>query len=137
MSFTACLYLFFLENTSVKGLSQAEEKAQKYYQACMNEAKIEELGARPLQDLISSVGPHAGRACVEPLVSIPLNVCLNTDPDRGMGCDPALGQGQLPGSAARRVRQLSHLAVFQRVCQHRLQELQQQRYPGEIQVGRG
>lgn len=137
MSFTACLYLVFLENTSVKGLSQAEEKAQKYYQACMNEAKIEELGARPLQDLISSVRPHAGRACVEPLVSIPLTVCLNTDPDRGMGCDPALGQGQLPRSAARRVRQLSHLAVFQRVCQHRLQELQQQRYPGEIQAGRG
>lgn len=132
MSFTACLYLFFLENTSVKGLSQAEEKAQRYYQACMNEAKIEELGARPLQDLIRSVRPHAGRACAQPLVSIPLTVCLNTDPDRGMGRDPALGQGQLPGSAARRVRQLSHLAVFQRVRQHRLQELQQQRHPGEI-----
>lgn len=39
----------------MKGLSQAEEKAQKYYQACMNEAKIEELGAKPLQDLISAV----------------------------------------------------------------------------------
>lgn len=143
MSFTACLYLFFPENTSAKGLSQAEEKAQKYYQACMNEAKIEELGAKPLQELISSVRPRAGRAgrmhgaCAQPLVSIPLTVCVNTDPDRGMGCDPALGQGQLPGSAARRVRQLSHLAVFQRVCQHRLQELQQQRYPGQIQAGRG
>ena len=39
----------------MKGLSGAEEKAQKYYQACMNEAKIEELGAKPLQDLISHV----------------------------------------------------------------------------------
>lgn len=48
----------FIENTSRKGLSQAEEKAQKYYQACMNEAKIEELGARPLEDLISQVRVH-------------------------------------------------------------------------------
>lgn len=55
-SFAPCFCLFFfLENTSIKGLSQAEEKAQKYYQACMNEAKIEELGAKPLQDLISAV----------------------------------------------------------------------------------
>lgn len=44
-----------LENTSMKGLSKAEEKAQRYYQACMNEAKIEELGAKPLQELISQV----------------------------------------------------------------------------------
>ena len=39
----------------MKGLSKAEEKAQRYYHACMNEAKIEELGAKPLQDLISQV----------------------------------------------------------------------------------
>ena len=39
----------------MKGLSKAEEKAQRYYQACMNEAKIEELGAKPLQELISQV----------------------------------------------------------------------------------
>lgn len=39
------------------GLSQAEEKAQRYYRACMDEAKIEELGAKPLQDLIRHVGP--------------------------------------------------------------------------------
>lgn len=43
------------ENTSMKGLSKAEEKAQRYYQACMNEAKIEELGPKPLQELISQV----------------------------------------------------------------------------------
>lgn len=43
------------ENTTIKGLSGAEEKAQRYYQACMNEAKIEELGAKPLQELISKV----------------------------------------------------------------------------------
>lgn len=49
-------YIFFLaENTTMKGLSKAEEKAQRYYQACMNETKIEELGAKPLQDLISQV----------------------------------------------------------------------------------
>lgn len=46
---------YVLENTSMKGLSEAEEKAQRYYQACMNEAKIEELGAQPLQELISQV----------------------------------------------------------------------------------
>lgn len=39
----------------MKGLSKAEKKAQRYYQACMNEAKIEELGAKPLQELISQV----------------------------------------------------------------------------------
>lgn len=49
------IYLTSLENTTVKGLSKAEEKAQRYYQACMNEAKIEELGAKPLQELISQV----------------------------------------------------------------------------------
>uniref|UniRef100_A0A674MBR0 Endothelin-converting enzyme 1 n=1 Tax=Takifugu rubripes TaxID=31033 RepID=A0A674MBR0_TAKRU len=42
---------------------QAEEKAQRYYQACMNEDKIEELGAKPLQDLISDIG---GWALTEP-----------------------------------------------------------------------
>ncbi|XP_047439160.1 endothelin-converting enzyme 1 isoform X1 [Mugil cephalus] len=45
-----------LENTTMKGLSMAEEKAQRYYQACMNETKIEELGAKPLQQLISQIG---------------------------------------------------------------------------------
>uniref|UniRef100_A0A3Q3WIT7 Endothelin-converting enzyme 1 n=1 Tax=Mola mola TaxID=94237 RepID=A0A3Q3WIT7_MOLML len=48
-----------LENTTMKGLSGAEEKAQRYYQACMNEAKIEELGAKPLQELISKIGGWA------------------------------------------------------------------------------
>lgn len=54
--------LSFEENTSVTGMSKAEEKAQRYYQACMNETKIDELGAKPLQELISQVGysctPH-------------------------------------------------------------------------------
>ncbi|RVE72607.1 hypothetical protein OJAV_G00039050 [Oryzias javanicus] len=48
-----------LENTTMKGLSKAEEKAQRYYQACMNESKIEELGAQPLQQLISQLGGWA------------------------------------------------------------------------------
>uniref|UniRef100_H3BXR3 Endothelin-converting enzyme 1 n=1 Tax=Tetraodon nigroviridis TaxID=99883 RepID=H3BXR3_TETNG len=52
-----------LENTSREGLSGAEEKAQRYYQACMNEAKIEELGAKPLQEVISRIG---GWALTEP-----------------------------------------------------------------------
>ncbi|XP_062402074.1 endothelin-converting enzyme 1 isoform X1 [Sardina pilchardus] len=45
-----------LENTTMKGLSKAEKKAQWYYQACMNEAKIESLGAQPLQELINATG---------------------------------------------------------------------------------
>uniref|UniRef100_A0A674A2Q0 Endothelin-converting enzyme 1 n=1 Tax=Salmo trutta TaxID=8032 RepID=A0A674A2Q0_SALTR len=48
-----------LENTTVKGLSKAEEKAQRYYKACMNETKIEELGAQPLQELINQTGGWA------------------------------------------------------------------------------
>ncbi|XP_056158200.1 endothelin-converting enzyme 1 isoform X1 [Lampris incognitus] len=48
-----------LENTTMKGLSEAEEKAQRYYQACMNEAKIEALGAQPLQELINQTGGWA------------------------------------------------------------------------------
>lgn len=50
------LYFFtWAENTTIKELSTAEKKAQQYYQACMNESKIEELGAKPLQQLISQV----------------------------------------------------------------------------------
>ncbi|XP_052465569.1 endothelin-converting enzyme 1 isoform X1 [Carassius gibelio] len=45
-----------LENTSMKSLSKAEQKAQWYYQACMNESKIEELGAKPLQELLNQTG---------------------------------------------------------------------------------
>uniref|UniRef100_A0A672MDR4 Endothelin-converting enzyme 1 n=1 Tax=Sinocyclocheilus grahami TaxID=75366 RepID=A0A672MDR4_SINGR len=45
-----------VRNTSMKSLSKAEQKAQWYYQACMNESKIEELGAKPLQDLINQTG---------------------------------------------------------------------------------
>ncbi|KAM9409687.1 endothelin-converting enzyme 1 isoform 2-T4 [Pholidichthys leucotaenia] len=52
-----------LENTTMKGLSEAEKKAQQYYQACMNEAKIEELGANPLKELIDQIG---GWALTEP-----------------------------------------------------------------------
>lgn len=52
-----------LENTTIKGLSKAEQKAQRYYQACMNEAKIENLGAEPLQKLINQTG---GWALTEP-----------------------------------------------------------------------
>uniref|UniRef100_A0A1A8RA74 Endothelin-converting enzyme 1 n=3 Tax=Nothobranchius TaxID=28779 RepID=A0A1A8RA74_9TELE len=48
-----------LENTTMKGLSKAEEKAQRYYQACMNESKMEELGAKPLQQLIQQIGGWA------------------------------------------------------------------------------
>lgn len=53
--FTLSDVFILAENTTMKGLSKAEEKAQRYYQACMNESKIEELGAKPLQELISQV----------------------------------------------------------------------------------
>lgn len=43
------------ENTTMKGLSKAEKKAQWYYQACMNENKIEALKAQPLLELINAV----------------------------------------------------------------------------------
>ncbi|XP_056591248.1 endothelin-converting enzyme 1 isoform X1 [Triplophysa dalaica] len=45
-----------LENTSMKSLSKAEQKAQWYYESCMNETKIEAFGAKPLQDLINQTG---------------------------------------------------------------------------------
>ncbi|XP_036806396.1 endothelin-converting enzyme 1 isoform X5 [Oncorhynchus mykiss] len=52
--------IFYKEkNTTMKGLSKAEENAQMYYKACMNETKIEELGAQPLQELINQTGGWA------------------------------------------------------------------------------
>lgn len=41
--------------------SEAERKAQRYYQACMNESKIEELRAAPLMELIQKVRPFPGQ----------------------------------------------------------------------------
>ncbi|XP_041130174.1 endothelin-converting enzyme 1-like isoform X1 [Polyodon spathula] len=45
-----------LENTTMNGTGEAERKAQRYFQSCMNEQKIEELGAQPLKDLINQTG---------------------------------------------------------------------------------
>nr|DBA15658.1 TPA: hypothetical protein GDO54_003132 [Pyxicephalus adspersus] len=45
-----------VQNTTTNFSSAAEHKAQRYYQACMNESKITELGAKPLQDLIQRLG---------------------------------------------------------------------------------
>ncbi|XP_043848009.1 endothelin-converting enzyme 1 isoform X1 [Dromiciops gliroides] len=44
-----------LENATAS-TNEAERKAQQYYQACMNESKIEELKARPLIELIEKLG---------------------------------------------------------------------------------
>lgn len=121
------IYLTSSENTTVKGLSKAEEKAQRYYQACMNEAKIEELGAKPLQELISQVcssNIHHFHPCQFPL-QLSQSVFPNTVSDRRVGPDRTLGQEQLPGSFTYGVSQLSHLAFLHRVCQHRFQKLQQ------------
>ncbi|XP_044277182.1 endothelin-converting enzyme 1 isoform X2 [Varanus komodoensis] len=45
-----------LENTTAAALSEAECKVQRYYQACMNETRIEELKAKPLADQIQKLG---------------------------------------------------------------------------------
>ncbi|XP_025059500.1 endothelin-converting enzyme 1 isoform X5 [Alligator sinensis] len=45
-----------LENTTANVSSEAERKAQRYYQSCMNETKIEELKAKPLMELIKKLG---------------------------------------------------------------------------------
>ncbi|KAJ7306527.1 hypothetical protein JRQ81_009887 [Phrynocephalus forsythii] len=45
-----------LENTTAVLSSEAERKAQRYYQSCMNETKIEELKEKPLTDRIQKLG---------------------------------------------------------------------------------
>ncbi|XP_060614861.2 endothelin-converting enzyme 1 isoform X1 [Anolis sagrei] len=45
-----------LENTTANVPSEAERKAQRYYQSCMNESQIEELKAKPLLDRIQKLG---------------------------------------------------------------------------------
>ncbi|GCB79397.1 hypothetical protein scyTo_0020778 [Scyliorhinus torazame] len=44
------------ENTTLNTTSEAERKSQRYYQACMNEQKIEELQGQPLLDIINKLG---------------------------------------------------------------------------------
>lgn len=45
-----------LENTTMNVSSEAERKAQRYYLACMNETKIQEMGAQPLTELLQKLG---------------------------------------------------------------------------------
>uniref|UniRef100_A0A3B1IG29 endothelin-converting enzyme 1 n=1 Tax=Astyanax mexicanus TaxID=7994 RepID=A0A3B1IG29_ASTMX len=45
-----------LENGTFNSSSEAEKKAQFYYLSCLNEQRIEELGAQPLVDLIAKTG---------------------------------------------------------------------------------
>lgn len=50
------LHLFpFVENGTFNSSSEAEKKAQFYYLSCLNTQKIEELGAKPLTELITKV----------------------------------------------------------------------------------
>lgn len=136
--------LSFVENTSLSGMSKAEEKAQRYYQACMNETKIEELGAKPLQELINQVSfssrrrqivdTYSKRCFSTSVQSNVTSVLVNNLSDRGLGPDWTLGQEELPGSAAYSFSQLPHLAVLHCVCQHRFQKLQQQHYSGETLI---
>lgn len=55
------------ENTTANVSSEAERKAQRYYQACMNESKIEELQATPLMELIRKVCPSLCGKAIFPL----------------------------------------------------------------------
>lgn len=57
------------ENTTANVSSEAERKAQRYYQACMNESKIEELRATPLIELIQKVCPGPCGKAIFPLQS--------------------------------------------------------------------
>ncbi|KAK2526710.1 Ece1 [Columba livia] len=50
------LFQYRAQNTTANVSSEAERKAQRYYQACMNESKIEELRATPLVELIQKLG---------------------------------------------------------------------------------
>uniref|UniRef100_A0A8C2BMS4 endothelin-converting enzyme 1 n=1 Tax=Cyprinus carpio TaxID=7962 RepID=A0A8C2BMS4_CYPCA len=45
-----------LENGTFNSSSEAEKKTQSYYLSCLNEQRIEELGAQPLIDLIAKIG---------------------------------------------------------------------------------
>ncbi|XP_032888089.1 endothelin-converting enzyme 2 isoform X2 [Amblyraja radiata] len=45
-----------LENSTFNSSSEAERKSQHYYLSCLNEQRIEELGAQPLIDLINKTG---------------------------------------------------------------------------------
>jgi len=44
-----------IENGTFNSSSEAERKTQSYYLSCLNEQRIEELGAQPLIDLIAKV----------------------------------------------------------------------------------
>lgn len=58
------------ENTTANVSSEAERKAQRYYQACMNESKIEELRATPLMELIQKVCPSPCGKAIFPLQNV-------------------------------------------------------------------
>ncbi|XP_072496551.1 endothelin-converting enzyme 2 isoform X2 [Notamacropus eugenii] len=45
-----------LENETFNSTSEAERKTQRYYLSCLQEQRIEELGAQPLRDLIDKIG---------------------------------------------------------------------------------
>ncbi len=47
-----------LENGTFNSSSEAERKTQSYYLSCLNEQRIEELGAQPLVDLITKVSVY-------------------------------------------------------------------------------
>ncbi|CAL8348439.1 unnamed protein product [Arctogadus glacialis] len=45
-----------LENGTFNGTSEAERKTQSYYLSCLNQPRIDQLGAQPLVDLITKLG---------------------------------------------------------------------------------
>lgn len=55
MQLKKVLLMFSSENGTFNSSSEAERKTQSYYLSCLNEQRIEELGAQPLIDLIAKV----------------------------------------------------------------------------------
>lgn len=53
-----------VENGTFNSSSEAERKTQSYYLSCLNEQRIEELGAQPLIDLIAKVSVSVAPALV-------------------------------------------------------------------------
>lgn len=80
---------FLTENQTAGVASEAERKAQRYYQACMNESKIEELKAAPLLARIQKARASPARSRLPLACSLPLlpRKAGNMGPShRGGGC---------------------------------------------------
>ena len=76
-----------VENGTFNGTSEAERKTQSYYLSCLNQPRIDQLGAQPLIDLITKVTPTPNPVLL-PVPSQPLTLtqsyylpCQNPNPN--------------------------------------------------------